>query len=92
MLASKLVVLPYGSTTSLLLIHRCKQPLSSIIAMIVSQEYSGIYGFQLSATGTSCSKPRGSPGSSPFRSDGSRDDQEGEAGLVEQSSAEAKSL
>ncbi len=29
---------------------------------------------------------------SPLRSDGSRDDQAGEAGLVEQSSAEAKSL
>jgi hypothetical protein len=31
-------------------------------------------------------------GSSPLRSDGSRDDQAGEAGLVEHSSAEAKSL
>jgi hypothetical protein len=30
--------------------------------------------------------------SSPLRSDGSQDDQAGEAGLVEQSSAEAKSL
>ena len=29
---------------------------------------------------------------SPLRSDGSRDDQAGEAGLVDQSSAEAKSL
>ncbi len=29
---------PYGSTTSLLLIHQCKWPVSSIIAMIVSQE------------------------------------------------------
>ncbi len=37
-------------------------------------------------------KPRGSPGSSPLRSDGSRDDQAGEAGPVEHSSAEAKSL
>ncbi len=36
--------------------------------------------------------PRGSPGSSPLRSDGSRDDQAGEAGPVENSSAEAKSL
>jgi hypothetical protein len=35
---------------------------------------------------------RGSPGSSPLRSDGSRDDQAGEAGPVEHSSAEAKSL
>ncbi len=35
---------------------------------------------------------RGSPGSSPLRSDGSRDDQAGEAGLVEHSSAEAKIL
>jgi hypothetical protein len=37
-------------------------------------------------------KPRGSLGSSPLRSDGSRNDQAGEAGPVEQSSAEAKSL
>ncbi len=35
---------------------------------------------------------RGSQGSSPLRLDGSRDDQAGEAGPVEQSSAEAKSL
>ncbi len=41
---------------------------------------------------TSCFKPRGSPGSSPQRSDGSRDDQVGEAGPVEHISAEAKSL
>jgi hypothetical protein len=33
-----------------------------------------------------------SPGLSPLRSDGSRDDQAGEAGPVEHSSAEAKSL
>ncbi len=52
----------------------------------------GIYRFLLSAQGTSCIKPRGSPGSSPLRSDGSRDDYAGEAGPVEQSSAEAKSL
>jgi hypothetical protein len=39
-----------------------------------------------------CFKPRGLPGSSPLRSDGSRDDQAGEAGPVEHSSAEAKSL
>jgi hypothetical protein len=36
--------------------------------------------------------PRGSLVLSPLRSDGSRDDQAGEAGPVEQSSAEAKSL
>jgi hypothetical protein len=42
--------------------------------------------------GASCFKPRGSLGSSPLISDGSRDDQEGEAGPVEHSSAEAKSL
>jgi hypothetical protein len=60
--------------------------------MIGSQELSGIYGILLSAQRTSCIKPRGSPGSSPLRSDGSRDDQVGEAGPVEQSSAEAKSL
>jgi hypothetical protein len=41
---------------------------------------------------TSSIKPRGSPGSSPLRSDGSHDDQVGEAGPVEQSSAETKSL
>ncbi len=60
--------------------------------MIVSREWSGIYGFLISAQGTSCSKPWGSPGSSPLRSDGSRDDQAGESGPVEQSSAEANSL
>ncbi len=53
---------------------------------------SGIYGFLLGTQGTSCLKPRGSPGSSPLRSDGSRDDQAGEAGPVEHSSAKAKSL
>ncbi len=42
--------------------------------------------------GTSCRKPRGSPWSSPLRLDGSRDDQVGEAVLVERSSEEAKSL
>jgi hypothetical protein len=52
----------------------------------------GIHGFLLSAQGTSCIKPRGSPESSPLRSDGSCDDQAGEAGSVEQSSAEAKSI
>ncbi len=41
---------------------------------------------------TSCFKPRRSLGSSPLRSDGSHDDQAGEAGPVEHSSAEAKSL
>jgi hypothetical protein len=35
------------------------------------------------AQGTSCFKPRVSPGSSPLRSDGSRDDQAGEAGPVD---------
>ncbi len=65
---------------------------SSIIAMTVSREQSGIHGILLSAQGTSCSKPRGSPWSSPLRSDGSQDDQAGEAGPAEQSSAEAKSL
>jgi hypothetical protein len=52
----------------------------------------GIFGFLLSAQRTSYSKPRGSPWSSPLRSNGSRDDQAGEAGLVEQSSVEAESL
>jgi hypothetical protein len=46
----------------------------------------------MGAQGTSCFKPRGSPGSSPLISDGSHDDQAGEAGPVEQSSAEAKNL
>ncbi len=59
---------------------------------MVSREQSGIYGFLLGTQGTSCFKPRGSPGSSPLRSDGFRDDQAGEAGPVEHSSAEAKSL
>ncbi len=47
---------------------------------------------RVSLLNTSCIKPRGSPGLSPLRSDGSGDDQVGEAGPVEQSSAEAKSL
>jgi hypothetical protein len=51
-----------------------------------------IYGFLLGTQGTSCFKPRGSPGLSPHRTDGSLDDQAGEAGPVEHSSAEAKSL
>ncbi len=42
--------------------------------------------------GTSHFKPRGPLGSSPLWSDGSRNGQAGEAGPVEQSSAEAKSL
>jgi hypothetical protein len=46
----------------------------------------------LGTQGTSCFKPRGSPGSSPLRSDVSRDDQAGEAGPVEHSLVEAKSL
>ncbi len=46
----------------------------------------------MGAQRTSCFEPRGSPGSSPLRSDGSRDDQAGEAGPVEQCSAEAKGL
>jgi hypothetical protein len=41
----------------------------------------------MGAQGISCIK-----GSSPLRSDGSRSDQVGEAGLVEQSSVKAKSL
>jgi hypothetical protein len=52
----------------------------------------GIYGFLLGTQETSCFKPRGSPGSSQLRSDGSRDDQAGEAGPVEHSSAETKNL
>jgi hypothetical protein len=63
-----------------------------MIVMIVTREQLGIFGI-LSAQGTrDCFKPKGSPGSSPLRSDGSRNDQAGEAGPVEQSSAEAKSL
>jgi hypothetical protein len=79
--------------------HRCltfnttvQNQSSSIIAMIESREKSGFYRFLLSAQRTSCNKPRGSPWSSPLRSDGSWDDQVGEAGPVEQSSAVAKSL
>jgi hypothetical protein len=52
----------------------------------------GNYGFLLGTQGTSHIKPRGSLGSSPLRSDGSRNDQAGEAGPVEQCSAEANSL
>ncbi len=82
---------PSYSTDALLLIQVQSQS-SFIIAMIVSWEQSEIYGFLLSAQGTSCSKPRRSHWSSPLRSDGSQDDQAGEAGPVEQSSAEAKGL
>jgi hypothetical protein len=42
--------------------------------------------------GHSAAGQRRSPWSSPLKSDGSQDDQAGEAGLVERSSAEAKSL
>ncbi len=52
----------------------------------------GIYGFLLGTQGTSHIRARGSLGSSPLRSDVSRNDQAGEAGPVEQCSAEAKSL
>jgi hypothetical protein len=48
--------------------------------------------FLLGTQGTSHIKPRGSLRSSPLRSDGSCNGQAGEAGPVEQSSAEAKSL
>ncbi len=41
------------------------------------------YGFLLCAQGTICVRPRGSPWSSPLRTDGSWDDQAGEAGPVE---------
>ncbi len=58
----------------------------------MSLEQWGIYGFLLGTQGTSHIKPRGSLGSSPLRSDGSRNDQAGEAGPVEQYSEEAKSL
>jgi hypothetical protein len=54
-----------------------------------SQEITGSYW---AAQGTSHIKPRGPLGSSPLRSDDSRNGQAGEAGLVEQCSAEAKSL
>jgi hypothetical protein len=60
--------------------------------MMVSWEQSGIHRFLLGTQGTSCFKPMGSPGSSLLRSDGSCDDEAGEAGPVEHSSAEAKSL
>jgi hypothetical protein len=42
--------------------------------------------------GHSAAGQRGSPWSSPLKSGGSRDDQAGEAGPVERTSAEAKSL
>jgi hypothetical protein len=44
---------------------------------------AGYYGFLLCTQGTFRFKPRGSSWSSPLRSDGSRDNQAGEAGLVE---------
>jgi hypothetical protein len=49
-------------------------------------------GSYWAAQGTSHIKPRGPLGSSPLRSDGSRNVQAGEAGPVEQCSAEAKGL
>ncbi len=49
-------------------------------------------GSYWAAQGTSHIKPRGPLGSSPLRSDGSRNGQVGEAGPVGQCSAEAKSL
>jgi hypothetical protein len=49
-------------------------------------------GITYTAQGTSYFRPRGSLGSSPLRLDVSRNDQPGEPGSVEQSSAEAKSL
>ncbi len=64
-------------------LHNCNESVTRVV---------GIYGFLLGAQGTSCFKPRGSPGSTPLRSDRSHDDQAGEAGPVEHSSAEAESL
>jgi hypothetical protein len=49
-------------------------------------------GSYWAAQGTSHIRPRGPLGSSPLRSDGSRNGQAGEAGPVEQCSVEAKSL
>jgi hypothetical protein len=54
-----------------------------------SREFTGSYW---AAQETSYIKPRGPLGSSPLRSDGSCNGQAGEAGLVEQCSAKAKSL
>ncbi len=54
-----------------------------------SREFTGSYW---ALKGLPASSQGGSPGSSPLRSDGSRDDQVGEAGPVEHNSAEAKSL
>ncbi len=54
-----------------------------------SLEFVGSYW---ALKGHPASSQGGSPRSSPLRSDGSRDDQAGEAGPVEHSSAEAKSL
>ncbi len=54
-----------------------------------SREFTGSYW---ALKGHPASSQGGSPGSSPLRTDGSRDDQAGEAGPVEHSSAEAKSL
>jgi hypothetical protein len=54
-----------------------------------SRDFTGSYW---ALKGHPASSQGGSPGSSPLRSDGSRDDQAGEAGPVGHSSAEAKSL
>ncbi len=53
------------------------------------REFMGSYW---ALKGHPASRQGGSPGSSPLRSDGSHDDQAGEAGPVEHCSAEAKSL
>jgi hypothetical protein len=55
----------------------------------ISREITGSYW---AAQGTSHIKPRGPLGSSPLRADGSHNGHAGEAGPVEQCSAEAKSL
>ncbi len=85
-----------GLTCGLLKNHRTPQQLccftpiatvqyqwTSVITMVVSQEFRGDHGFLLCAQGTFCFKRRGSSWPCPLRSDGSWDDQVGEAGLVE---------
>ncbi len=54
-----------------------------------SRDFTGSY---LVLKGHPALSQGGSPGSSPLRSDGSRNDQAGEAGLVAHSSAKAKGL
>jgi hypothetical protein len=63
--------------------HLVQYQTNSIIKRTVSWEKPGYHGFLLCARETFCIKTRGSPWLSPLSSDGSWDDQAGEAGTIE---------